>query len=80
MRQPYFTTRRLRFEVLELRRMFAVTPSLVGVDLVYNNSVFDGNNPAAGPSDDAAIASDKTWLSARSSTVVRQLLELRQGD
>jgi len=28
----------------------------------YNNSAWDGNDPTAGPSDDAAVASDKTAL------------------
>ncbi|WP_428940191.1 hypothetical protein [Fontivita pretiosa] len=31
--------------------------------VVYNNSVFDGNDPAANPADDAAIAPDKRPLS-----------------
>jgi hypothetical protein len=30
--------------------------------LFYNNSKFDGNNPAAGPGDDGAIATDKAAL------------------
>ena len=36
--------------------------SVVGRYLVYNDSVFDGNNPAAEAADDGAIATDKTAL------------------
>ena len=37
-------------------------PSVVGRHLFYNNSWFDGNDPAAGASDDTAIATDKEAL------------------
>jgi hypothetical protein len=41
----------------------AVQPSaVVGRSVFYNNSAFDGNDPAAGPADDGAIATDKTPL------------------
>jgi hypothetical protein len=36
--------------------------TVVGRKVFYNNSAWDGNNPAAGPSDDAAIAPDKAAL------------------
>lgn len=36
--------------------------SVVGRYIFYNNSVFDGNNPQANSSDNAAIATDKTAL------------------
>ena len=38
------------------------TPTVVGRYLFYNNSVFDGRNPAANAQDDAAIAIDKQPL------------------
>jgi beta-glucanase (GH16 family) len=41
----------------------AVQPSaVVGRSVFYNNSTFDGNDPAVGSSDDGAIATDKTAL------------------
>jgi len=40
----------------------AVLPEVVGRHIFYNNSALDGNDPAANPADDAAIASDKTAL------------------
>jgi L-ascorbate metabolism protein UlaG (beta-lactamase superfamily) len=57
-------TRRLRFERLEGRELLAVLPSVAGAYLVYNNSAFDGADPAANAADDAAIATDKTPLAA----------------
>ena len=36
--------------------------SVVGENVFYNDSAFDGNNPAANAADDAAIATDKTAL------------------
>ncbi len=39
-----------------------VAASVVGRCVFYNNSSFDGNDPAANASDDAAIATDKTAL------------------
>jgi L-ascorbate metabolism protein UlaG (beta-lactamase superfamily) len=47
---------------LENRDLLANSPTLVGAHLIYNNSTFDGHDPAAAVSDDAAIASNKTWL------------------
>ena len=38
------------------------TASVVGRKIFYNNSLFDGNNPAANALDDAAIAPDKVAL------------------
>lgn len=40
----------------------APSTSIAGRRLFYNNSGFDGNNPAAGAADDGAIASDKAAL------------------
>ncbi len=39
-----------------------VPASVAGRSIFYNNSYFDGNNPAANSQDDAAIATDKTPL------------------
>jgi L-ascorbate metabolism protein UlaG (beta-lactamase superfamily) len=62
MKKPRCEGRQLRFEPLEGRSMLAFSPVLVGAHLIYNNSAFDGNDPAAGLSDDAAIATDKSRL------------------
>jgi L-ascorbate metabolism protein UlaG (beta-lactamase superfamily) len=62
MRKPRCDQRQLRFEPLEGRCMLAFSPVLVGAHLIFNNSAFDGNDPAAGSGDDAAIAADKTRL------------------
>ena len=62
MKKPRCDQRLLRFEPLEGRSMLAFSPVLVGAHLVYNNSAFDGNDPATGLSDDAAIATNKTRL------------------
>jgi L-ascorbate metabolism protein UlaG (beta-lactamase superfamily) len=35
---------------------------LAAAHLIYNNSSFDGNDPVAAVSDDAAIATNKSWL------------------
>jgi len=40
----------------------AAIPRVVGRHLFYNNSAFDGNDPAASAADDAAIATDKQAL------------------
>ena len=40
----------------------SAAPAVVGRAIFYNNSTFDGNDPAAGPSDDQAIAPDKQAL------------------
>ena len=64
---------RLGLDPLEDRRMLAVAPvetvfhDLVSVEVVdrhlfYNNSSYDGNDPAANAADAAAIATDKTAL------------------
>ena len=37
-------------------------PRVVGRSIFYNNSAFDGNDPAASDDDDTAIAADKTAL------------------
>lgn len=37
-------------------------PQVVARSIFYNRSAFDGNDPAAGPADDSAIAADKTAL------------------
>jgi hypothetical protein len=42
--------------------LLANSPILAGAHLIYNNSSFDGNDPAAAVSDDAAIVNEKTWL------------------
>jgi len=39
-------------------------PGVVGRDIFYNNSYFDGNDPAANANDDNAIATDKQALLA----------------
>lgn len=39
-----------------------VSVAVVGRELFYNNSSFDGNNPALTASDDLAVATDKTAL------------------
>jgi L-ascorbate metabolism protein UlaG (beta-lactamase superfamily) len=57
-----FNHRRPCFEQLENRNLLANSPTLVDAHLIYNNSSFDGLDPAAGTSDDAAIASDKVRL------------------
>ena len=67
--------RRLRLERLEGRHMLASLPSVVGAHLIYNNSAFDGDDPAANAADDAAIATDKTPLSPGGDAVVCQLLD-----
>jgi L-ascorbate metabolism protein UlaG (beta-lactamase superfamily) len=62
MRKLHRYQRRVGFEQLEDRRLLANSPTLVGAHLIYNNSSFDGLDPAAGTSDVAAIASDKMRL------------------
>jgi sialidase-1 len=56
---------------LEDRRLLSVAPvaapaaaesAVVGRSIFYNNSRFDGNNPAANAADDGAIAPDKSAL------------------
>ena len=42
----------------------AAPPAVVGRHVFYNNSFFDGRNPAANEADDAAIATDKRALLA----------------
>jgi L-ascorbate metabolism protein UlaG (beta-lactamase superfamily) len=42
--------------------LLAFSPTLIGAHLIYNNSSFDGNDPAANVSDDAAIATGKERL------------------
>jgi L-ascorbate metabolism protein UlaG (beta-lactamase superfamily) len=54
--------RRLRGERLEDRHMLAALPSVAGAYLIYNNSSFDGGDPAANAADDGAIAPDKFML------------------
>jgi L-ascorbate metabolism protein UlaG (beta-lactamase superfamily) len=54
--------RRLRMERLESRHMLAALPAVAGAYLIYNNSAFDGADPAANAADDAAIATDKMPL------------------
>jgi ELWxxDGT repeat protein len=49
---------------------FVMTSRVAGRRLFYNNSTFDGRNPAANAADDAAIAMDKNPLSATSRTPV----------
>src|SRR6476620_7735821 len=41
---------------------FAIAAQVLERSIFYNNSRFDGNNPAASPADDAAIATDKSAL------------------
>jgi L-ascorbate metabolism protein UlaG (beta-lactamase superfamily) len=62
MRKHRCDARQLRFEPLESRSMLAFSPVLVGAHLIYNNSAFDGNDPAAGLNDDTAIATYKSRL------------------
>lgn len=51
----------LVMEQLEERRLLSAA-QVVGRDVFYNNSYFDGRNPAADTSDDNAIATDKQAL------------------
>jgi L-ascorbate metabolism protein UlaG (beta-lactamase superfamily) len=62
VRYSHRYNRRVGFEQLEDRRLLANSPVLAGAHLIYNNSSFDGNDPAAAVSDDAAIATNKSWL------------------
>jgi L-ascorbate metabolism protein UlaG (beta-lactamase superfamily) len=62
VRNSHRYSRRARFEQLEDRRVLANSPILAAAHLFYNNSSFDGSNPVVGPSDDAAIATNKSWL------------------
>ena len=62
MRNSHRYSRRVGFEQLEDRRLLANSPILVAAHLFYNNSSFDGSNPVVGASDDAAIATNKSWL------------------
>ena len=62
MRNSHRYNRRVGFEQLEDRRLLANSPILVAAHLFYNNSSFDGSNPIPGVSDDAAIATNKSWL------------------
>ncbi len=41
---------------------YTIVPVVTGRHIFYNNSAFDGNNPAATAGDDAAIATDKSAL------------------
>ncbi len=50
---------RVVVETLEQRQLLS---SVAGAYLFYNNSAFDGKNPAINAGDDAAIAIDKTPL------------------
>ena len=52
-------------EVLD-RVLAAITPPIrvVNTEVFYNNSAFDGNDPAASEGDDSAIAADKELLQA----------------
>ena len=52
-------------EVLD-RVLAAITPDtrIVNTEVFYNNSAFDGNDPAASAADDSAIATDKEFLQA----------------
>jgi L-ascorbate metabolism protein UlaG (beta-lactamase superfamily) len=62
VRNPYRHERRAQFEQLENRCLLANSPILAGAHLIYNNSSFDGNDPAAAVSDDTAIVNEKSWL------------------
>jgi hypothetical protein len=48
--------------IIDNGRLRIVPAEVVDRHLFYNDSVFDGRDPAAGESDDAAIAPDKTAL------------------
>jgi hypothetical protein len=50
------------FTVKVLEKPATMTAKVVGRYLFYNNSYWDGKNPAANPSDDLAIAPDKVAL------------------
>ena len=50
-----------------------VVANVVGENIFYNDSSFDGNNPAANAADDAAIATDKTALLPGQTATLRQL-------
>ncbi len=51
---------RPQLELLEARCLLSITPLILGRELFYNHSLFDGNNAAITPADEAAIATDKT--------------------
>jgi hypothetical protein len=62
----------LRFEILEDRNLLA---AVVGRDIFYNQSVFDGNNAAIGPADDGAIAPDKFPYLGENGITIRRLTD-----
>lgn len=55
------------------------SPTVVGRYLFYNNSVFDGNNPAANAADDNAIATDKQPLAEGATAVFANYTSYSKG-
>ncbi len=58
-------------------RMYST--SVVGRYVFYSNSPFDGNDPTLGPSDDAAIATDKSALLPASSATFANYTSYNKG-
>jgi len=54
-------------------------PAVVGRHVFYNNSAFDGRDPAQGAADDAAIATDKRSLSPGQSAAFENLTSYSRG-
>ncbi len=55
------------------------TATVVGRHVFYNDSAFDGNDPAANAADDGAIAPDKTMLPFDESTTVANYTNYSRG-
>ena len=53
--------------------------SVVGRRVFYNNSAFDGNSPAAGTQDDAAVATDKVALLPLTSSTMANVTSYARG-
>lgn len=57
----------------------APAAAVVGRSLFYNDSVFDGNNPAANVQDDAAVATDKQALQAGQTSSAANISSYSRG-
>src|SRR5690348_6381568 len=57
----------------------AAAPSVVGRWLFYNQSAFDGNDPAANPADDGAIATDKSALTPNNTAQTTNFTSYSKG-
>ncbi len=77
------------FEPLEARQLLTASPTtaplvstfaqVVGREIFYNNSVFDGNNPSATAADDRAVATDKRALLPGQSASLANYTSYRGG-